>query len=156
MEESIKAKNMYLDHLFRSLIDYKKNKGVQYRDDVPAITKRLLGDIKAIYEEVTDAVTEEPSNTIGEREMNECFTLYFNSRAIKLEHQSNWKLIRQLDHLTFLREKIIEECKDELPPGFLPDKKESIVCSVTNSFGSRRSNVTSFGGFNEEEKLEES
>lgn len=101
MEQIVKVKVMYLDNLLKQLINYKKFKDSVFRDDVPAITKKLLADLKTIYCEITREITTTPSQEIGE--------VYFNNRALSFRYSGDWRLIRQLDRLNLVKEKILEE-----------------------------------------------
>jgi hypothetical protein len=122
MDEIVKVKIMYLDNLLKQLINYQDFKGEEFSDDVPEITKKLLTDLQDIINEFTEQFTTNSTGTIGEK--------FFNNQAIKSEFEGDWKLLRHLENLEFIKHKIIEECASDIPKELLSEKSDGFLMSL--------------------------
>lgn len=145
MDEIVRVKVQYLDHLLKQLIHHKEFKGKQFRDDVPAIAKKLVRDLEEIMQEVTEQITTDPAHTIGEK--------YFNGRALKSQYEGNWKLRRQLEHLEFVKNRVLDEWAIHVKSDLIDDTTDGILSTYHGSFDGENSQQTgSLSGQQENEE----
>ncbi|CAI2375372.1 unnamed protein product [Moneuplotes crassus] len=138
MEKEVRVKVQYLDSLLKQLINHKKNTRKNYRDDVPAISKRLLSELEGIYKELKEKISKDSISDIGEIECS-AFT-HPNKppkRVYKYKFQRDWKLHRQVRKFEIVKNKIVKECQGKIPTCLKSESDKSL----TSSLGSPRSSI---------------
>ena len=89
-----------------------------------------------VYNLISDQVTVQPSYTSGEK--------YFNKKAIRLDYERDWKLLRQLKNFELLRDKILDDLIPKPPANLFRRKNSKFSSSILkryeNSFDSWKSN----------------